>query len=87
MEKQGNNQRIVRLPVTALPKEVAAVIIRDGGVIIEGFLTKDEVAMIEEETEPHWAKQGKYVGDLHGANDAPLRCVFPKVTIEASCHH
>ncbi|KAI9729400.1 MAG: hypothetical protein M1834_006924 [Cirrosporium novae-zelandiae] len=72
MEKGPDVPTLARLPVTSSPDDVAAVIRRDGGVIIEGFITDEEVENIEKELKPHWAKQGKYKGNLHGENDAPL---------------
>lgn len=52
---------IVRVPVSTPFEHILAIIERDGGVILEGLVSQDELALIDEEVKPWAEKQRRQV--------------------------
>lgn len=51
---QKNNPLITGLPATAPIEEIVKVIRRDGGIVIQNFITPEEADQIQAEADPHY---------------------------------
>lgn len=72
---QAKNPEITSLPATAPIEEIANVIRRDGGIIIKGFVTPEDIDQMDAESAPWFEKLRtlKYEGHLFPPSDPPLR--------------
>ncbi|KAF4812023.1 Dioxygenase swnH2 [Colletotrichum siamense] len=71
---QAKNPEITSLPATAPIEEIANVIRRDGGIIIKGFVTPEDIDQMDAESAPWFEKLRtlKYEGHLFPPSDPPL---------------
>lgn len=61
---------LIRLPFGSPSREVAAIIDRDGGVILTGMLTEAQVAAVNKDLDPHFDALGK--GNFSDGDDSWL---------------